>query len=120
MVELGSMVSCLTPVFFARSPCGPTLTSIRCMISSVVGFWASFEGLEEGEVDAVVPGEVLDVDVGWAVEDVEADPLPDVVTPLTELDGSVSEDCCTFEVTSGSVNCWRNGFLLWSRSKRLL
>jgi hypothetical protein len=66
-------------------------------------------------VAGVVSGEVLGVDVGSAVEDVEVDPPPEVVTPL----GSMSDDCWTFEVTSGSVNCCRNGFLLLRRSSRL-
>ena len=48
----------------------------------MVGFWAPSEGSEEEDVAAVVSGEVLDVDVGSAVEDVEVDPPPDVVTPL--------------------------------------
>src|SRR3954452_9154729 len=62
LLGLGSIFSCLTPVLFCRSPCGPTFTSIRRWTTSVVGFGVSCvcseagaEGVVEVDVDELVP-----------------------------------------------------------------
>ena len=67
----------------------------------------------------LAPGKVLESEVVRAGADGEVVPSADVATLVVASTGSVSEDCSTFEVTSGKVNCWWNGFLLLTPLRRL-